>query len=225
MTSAPTPVRALTALTAAAATTAYYATPDVIRSRTARGWTKAALMVVIAATTTPELRDLRASRAALRAAGDRHLERSADEDLAAPGTEDAVEPEDGTPGGTAPDDDFPDGPDALDADGTASGEDSDGCTDCECGDESSPTWRTGVRAVAAVAMIAGSVAGTVAVERWIFRRGEARAAAGKSLPHTGPAIVLGVLGGLLALIPDPEADDEPFVDEVCDDEDCCSSDD
>ncbi|MGY1883850.1 hypothetical protein ACI799_00925 [Blastococcus sp. SYSU DS0753] len=61
------------------------------------------------------------------------------------------------------------------------------------------------------AVIAGSVAAALAAgvgaqltaERWIFRRGEARAAAGKRLPHTGPAVVYGALSSVLWLFPSP----------------------
>jgi hypothetical protein len=52
----PTPARLLAATVGGAATAAYYATPDVIRSRTARGWTKAALLLVAAAAALPDAR-------------------------------------------------------------------------------------------------------------------------------------------------------------------------
>jgi hypothetical protein len=52
----PTPARLLAATVGGAATTAYYATPDVIRSRTARGWAKAALLLVATAATLPDAR-------------------------------------------------------------------------------------------------------------------------------------------------------------------------
>jgi hypothetical protein len=53
------------------------------------------------------------------------------------------------------------------------------------------------------AVLAGSVSCVVAGERWAYRRGEARAAAGKRLPHTGPALLYGALAGGLWLLPDP----------------------
>ncbi|KGM02347.1 hypothetical protein, partial [Cellulomonas cellasea] len=60
----------------------------------------------------------------------------------------------------------------------------------------------GVLAVAGAA----SVVGTVAAERWLFRRGEARAAAGVRFAHTRAAAVLGALTVALSLV--PLSDDE-----------------
>jgi hypothetical protein len=53
------------------------------------------------------------------------------------------------------------------------------------------------------AVLACSVGLLLTAERWIFRRGQARAAAGKRLPHTGPALLYGVLAGGLWLLPAP----------------------
>ncbi|MGY2002628.1 hypothetical protein [Blastococcus sp. SYSU DS1024] len=53
------------------------------------------------------------------------------------------------------------------------------------------------------AALAAGVGGLLTAERWIFRRGQARAAAGKRLPHTGPAVVYGVLASALWLLPPP----------------------
>ncbi|WNB84432.1 hypothetical protein [Cellulomonas sp. ATA003] len=44
----------------------------------------------------------------------------------------------------------------------------------------------------------------MAAERWVFRRGEARAAAGVRLPHTRTGLLLGVLAAGLALVPSPD---------------------
>ncbi len=46
MSTTPTRARALAALVAGAATTGYYAVPDLLSSRAARGWVKAALTAV-----------------------------------------------------------------------------------------------------------------------------------------------------------------------------------
>lgn len=53
------------------------------------------------------------------------------------------------------------------------------------------------------ALVAASTALTVAGEKWLFRRGEARAAAGVRFPHTRTGLVLGALSAALALVPDP----------------------
>ncbi|RBY90226.1 hypothetical protein DQ244_12215 [Blastococcus sp. TBT05-19] len=63
-------------------------------------------------------------------------------------------------------------------------------------------------ALAPVALVLGASAGWLAlVERWIFRRGQARAAAGKRWPHTGPALVYGALAGAFWFI-EPPADQD-----------------
>ncbi|RMI06718.1 hypothetical protein [Cellulomonas triticagri] len=57
--------RVLAAVVGGLATTAYYASPDVIRSRAGRGWAKAGLSAVIVAATLPDfLREQAAARAA-----------------------------------------------------------------------------------------------------------------------------------------------------------------
>lgn len=133
--------RAVTAAVTGAATTVYYALPDVVRSRTARGWARAACLGAIAATCVPDVREgwdeLRAT-------------------WREPGTDGTM-----TPGAKA------------------------------------------TVAVAAAATIAGVAAAAVAGERWIFRRGEARAAAGVRFAHTRTALVLGVLSAAVALVPEP----------------------
>jgi len=66
----PTPPapRVLSAALGGLAATAYYATPDLIRSRAARGWAKAALTAVVVATSVPDMRrglaEMRAERTA-----------------------------------------------------------------------------------------------------------------------------------------------------------------
>lgn len=149
MPSTPPATRVLAAAVTGAATAAYYATPDVVRSRTARGWLKAGLSLAAAAGSFPESRRAGAAAEAARVErGDPPL-REAFEATPARG-------------------------------------------------------RTAVVAAGAVA-VAGSVAGVVALERWIFRRGEARAAAGVRWAHTRTAVVLGVLAAAVTLLPDPDA--------------------
>jgi hypothetical protein len=53
------------------------------------------------------------------------------------------------------------------------------------------------------AVLACAVGGVVAAERRAFRHGQARAAAGKRLAHTGPALLYGALAGGLWLLPAP----------------------
>ncbi|WP_454050281.1 hypothetical protein [Cellulomonas sp. Marseille-Q8402] len=149
----PTPPVATRLAAAAAtgvATAAYYATPDLIRSRTARGWAKVALSAVLVAVSVPDAvrtRDqARAHRASLP-------------------EEERV--------------------DLREAVGTMS------------------TRGKVVGSVVGLGLVGGSIASVVVVERWIFRRGEARAAAGRSYPHTRGALVLGALMAALTLIPDP----------------------
>jgi hypothetical protein len=148
MATAPTPTRLLQALVNGAATTAYYASPDVITSRTARGWTKAALTAVMFATAVPDLRAARAEMTARESQGRR-----------------------------AP----------VDADTV----------------DTRPTGRKVAMAGSVAAVLAWSVGSVVVVERWVFRRGEARAAAGTRLPHTRAALLFGVLAAAISLIPDP----------------------
>ena len=144
MTTSTTP-RPATVLTSGFATALYYATPDFIPSRTARGWAKALIVGVSLAAAVPEF------RAAL---------------------------------------------DASRVDGDAA-----------------PAVAFGSLPAAGKAVVVGSVAGVLAVsvrgmltaERWAFRHGQARAAAGKRLPHTAPALVYGALSTGLWLLPTPSA--------------------
>ncbi len=172
----PTRTRVLAALVTGAATTAYYASPDLIRSRTARGWVKVALSAANVAASVPDLRAALADRKqkhAATATGSLRL------------------------GGT----DVPDGT-GLDATGVVHR-----AVDENRTSDDAPGAPRDVRpalvAGVVVAGLAASTVGTVAFERWIFRRGEALAAAGRPLPHTRTAIVLGVLMTALTLIPDP----------------------
>ncbi|QGQ17966.1 peptidase S9 [Cellulomonas sp. JZ18] len=156
-TTRPTVSRVLAALVTGVATTAYYATPDLIRSRTARGWTKAGLGAVTLAVSLQEVRaDIAAQRAKSAAeppTDDTSDDRAADENRT---TDEDAQP-------------LKDVPPALLAVG--------------------------------VAALATSVAGTVAFERWVFRRGERLAAAGRPLAHTRAALVLGALSAAVSLIP------------------------
>lgn len=148
MPSTPPATRVLAAAVTGAATAAYYASPDVVRSRAARGWLKTGLSLVAAAGSFPESRRAGAAAEAAR------VERGD------PPLREAFE--------------------ATPAQG-----------------------RAAVVAAGAVA-VAGSVAGVVALERWLFRRGEARAAAGVRYAHTRTAVVLGVLAAAITLLPDPD---------------------
>lgn len=130
-----------------ALTTAYYATPDVISSRTARGYVKAGLTALAVAASVPEL------RAAWAASRDR--------------TE--------VDGETRPSDVF----------------------------RSLPTRSRTVVVGSVAAVLAGSIGGLLLAERWAYRHGQARAAAGKRLPHTGPALLYGALASGLWLLPPP----------------------
>ena len=167
MTTPPPRTRLLAALAAGLGTTAYYATPDLIASRTARGWTKAAILGVIATAAVPDFLAVRDEmrRATATKAGA----------LAGP------EPQE-----------VPDGPDGPAPVPTAA----------EVFESMGPRGKVAVvgAAAGALALTAGL---TVAAERWMFRHGEARAAAGRRLPHTGPALAYGALATALWLIPPP----------------------
>lgn len=153
--------RVLTAVVAGVTATAYYAVPDFVPSRTARGWIKAGLLAAGAAATLPD----REERAEMRAAWEDAMSARAARRAADGGS---------TPdGGTTPDE--------------------------------SPTSVPGPVVVAAgVSLLAATTVASVAAERWLFRRGEARAAAGVRYPHTRTALVLGGLSLLLGLVPDPD---------------------
>ena len=57
------------------------------------------------------------------------------------------------------------------------------------------------------AVLAGSIGWVLIAERWAFRHGQARAASGKRLPHTGPALLYGALASGLWLLPTPSDTD------------------
>ncbi|MDP5181613.1 hypothetical protein QOZ88_03100 [Blastococcus sp. BMG 814] len=144
MSTPPTRSRVFAALVGGAATALYYATPDLIASRTARGWAKAAITAVSFAASAP---DLLAARVAAREVRDEVHPAEVFRSLPARG-------------------------------------------------------KAALVGVAATAL-AGSVAGVRAGERWAFRRGQARAAAGKRWPHAGPALLYGALASTLWLAPPP----------------------
>ncbi len=164
----PTPARLLAATVAGAATTAYYATPDVIRSRTARGWAKAALLLVATAATLPDARTTWQRR---RAADPTPLTSLTWQDAA-----DEAE----APGDDAPAPSF----------------------------RSLPARQQAVIAGVGAVVMAGSVWATVATERWLFRRAEARRLAGARWAHARTGLVMGGVAAALALIPDPPEDAE-----------------
>ncbi|WP_135849894.1 hypothetical protein [Serinibacter arcticus] len=67
-----------------------------------------------------------------------------------------------------------------------------------------PARKGATLAAVAGGAMAASIVVTVAAERWIHRRGQARAAAGSRLPHTLPALLWGGIAAALTLIPTPE---------------------
>ncbi|WP_309133796.1 hypothetical protein [Cellulomonas sp.] len=170
-TTRPTASRVLAALVTGVATTAYYATPDLIRSRTARGWAKAGLAAVTLAASIPDMRAAVAARRQEFATDGLRLDGIAVPD----GTGlDATEPVARAVDENRTSDDAPAPPRDL---------------------------RPALVAGVAAATVAVSAVGTVAFERWVFRRGERLAAAGRPLAHTRAALVLGALSGALSLIP------------------------
>jgi hypothetical protein len=125
----------------------YYATPDLISSRTARGWVKAGLTTLAVAASVPEL------RATWATARERQ---------------------------------------ELDGEATPS--------------EIFRSLPASSKAVAFGVVAAGlpaSIGGVLIAERWAFRHGQARAAAGKRLPHTVPALLYRALASGLWLLPTP----------------------
>jgi len=64
---------------------------------------------------------------------------------------------------------------------------------------------------AGIAAAAGAAGLLVVIERWIFRRGQGRAAAGVRWPHTRPALFYGAIAAGLALVPMPTEPDSPDV--------------
>lgn len=149
MNAGATSPRAVALLATGAGTVLYYATPDLISSRTARGWAKAGLTSLALAASLPEL----------RAAWVTGREQQA------------------LDGGPRPTEVF----------------------------RSLPARSKAVVLGLAAAVLTGSIGGVVAAERWAYRHGEARAAAGRRLPHTGPALVYGALASGLWLLPTPSA--------------------
>jgi hypothetical protein len=125
----------------------YYATPDLISSRTARGWAKGGLTAVSVAASVP---DLRAAWATAR-----ERQELDGEDLHSKSL------------------------------------------------SSLPAGSKAVVVGSVAAVLACSVGGVVTAERWVFRRGQARAASGKRLPHAGPALLYGALASGLWLLPTP----------------------
>ena len=128
-------------------TAVYYATPDFISSRTARGWAKAALTTVAFAASVPELR-------ATWAAARERQERDGD----APASEVF---------------------------------------------RSLPARSKAVVLGSVATVLAGSIGVVLVAERWAFRHGQARAASGKRLPHSGPALLYGALTSGLWFLPAP----------------------
>jgi len=144
----PPATRVLAAAVSGVTTAAHYASPDLVRSRAARGWLKAGLSAAAAAASYPEFRRARAEAEVARA-------------------------ERGDP---------------------ALGEVL----------EAVPPRGRVLGAALGASALAASVAGVVVVERWLFRRGEARAAAGVRFAHTRTAVVLGVLAAAVTLLPDAD---------------------
>jgi uncharacterized membrane protein len=149
---------ALTAAVTGVATAAYYATPDVIRSRAGRGWATAALATVAAAAAVPGMQADLADRRASGQSGSREETLRALQDL--------------------------------------------------------PTRHKVVLAAAGTAFVGVQLALTVAAERWVFRRGEARAAAGRRFAHSGPALLYGAVAAGLVIAADaiPTPDDVETLD-------------
>jgi hypothetical protein len=153
----PSVPQVLAAAATAVATTAYYATPDVIRSRAARGWVKTGLGIALTASSLPEFRRVQEEARARR----------------------EVQPEEEQ-------------------------------VDVRQALADMPAARRAALGAVGAGLMAGSVASMVVAERWIFRRGEARRAAGKPYAHTRGAVVLGVLAGAMMLVPDrAETPDAP----------------
>lgn len=174
--------RALTALVVGAATTAYYAVPDLTRSRAVRGLVKTACTAVVVGVSLPAtpagVAELREQWQELKAGGPGGPDRSAALDNPVP---------DGTdPDGTDPDTDDPTREVATDAPG----------------DRAGAPVAVAVAAGAAALAVSGVL--TVVTERWIHRRAEARGAAGARLPHTRTGLVMGALSAALALLPEPD---------------------
>jgi hypothetical protein len=128
-------------------TAVYYATPDLISSRTARGWAKAGLTALAVAASVPELRATWATARERQGLDDEPLSSEIFRSL--------------------------------------------------------PARSKAVVFGSVAAALAGSIGYILIAERWAFRHGQARAASGKRLPHTGPALLYGALAGGLWLLPTP----------------------
>lgn len=182
--------RALSATVAGVATTAYYATPDLIGSRTARGWAKAGLSVVIVASSVP---DFLAARAAARAEAEARAAAWAAEDAAGEAFADALGDE-ALAGTDGDGDDLPDNTLATTVEDALE-------RMAEQADELPGRAKAALAGLGA-GVVLGSAALTVVLEKWVYRKGEARAAAGKRWPHAGPAVLYGALAAAVALLPD-----------------------
>lgn len=173
-----TTARTITALLTGLTTAAYYAVPDVARTRATRGWLKAACAAAAVAVAVPDARqawtELREARA-LRASGGAFDSSRFDGTVLA-GVPVATENVALSIPDHAEDDPAP----------------------------SAGTHRTVVRGAVVTAAMVASTAGTIAFERWVFRRGEARAAAGARFAHTRTGLVLGALAAIGALFPDTD---------------------
>lgn len=164
--------RTTTALLTGLTTAAYYAVPDVTSTRATRRWLKAACLAAGAAVALPD------ARQAWTELHEARRRRTAGEATDFDGT-------------------------ALDGIPVATENLAQSVLDNVGGGPApSAAARMVVRGAVVAVALAGSVAVTVAFERWVFRRGEARAAAGVRLAHTRTGLVLGALAAASALIPD-----------------------
>jgi|GEM_PF-351500 len=200
MPTTPPTSRVLAAVVGGLASTAYYATPDVIRSRTGRGWAKAALTGVVLASSLPDLRRSLAENRARQAdeVADRALR-----DLSVPGeaAPDDAAPDDAAPGEDVPGAGVPGNTVPVAGLPGVDPEDGEHVDWRALWSGMSTRGRVTVTATAALGTVL-SVASVVAVERAVFRRGERRRAAGVRYAHTRPALLWGALTTVLALLPD-----------------------
>ncbi|MBO0919420.1 hypothetical protein J1G42_01080 [Cellulomonas sp. zg-ZUI222] len=182
--------RARDALVAGLTTTAYYAVPDVVSSRAARFWLKTALLG-LGMTTMEAMPTTRAGWEEKRTSWREALAGVSSRD----GAGDVL---DAQPRSDAdPDAAVSDPSDA----GTAGIDVLPGHEDGLTG-RPSASQRAAAVGVAAVLVVVAT-AGTVAFERWVYRRGQARAAAGVRFAHTRTGVVMGVLAAAGALVPEP----------------------
>ncbi len=177
--------RARDALVAGLTTAAYYAVPDAVSSRAARFCLKTALLG-LGMTTMEAMPTTRAGWAELRTSW-----------------------RDAVAGGASREDAGPDGD--HDAPGSDPSDAGTPATDVLPGDGDDVTGRPSASqraaAVGVVAvLVAAATVGTVAFERWVYRRGEARAAAGVRFAHTRTGVVMGVLAAAGAFLPGPSSE-------------------